>query len=73
MNTDVYKLRDKIKSLNCYKKFTHVQQKIVCKKNNLHALHHSLNVIKNIGYHNWERQTKSMYLNQIIIEEINKL
>ena len=70
MYTEINNLREQIKSLNCYKKFSPVQQKIVMSTNNVKSLIHSLNVIKNIGFDKWDQQTKAMYLNQIVINEI---
>lgn len=62
--------REKIKNTKIYQGLEFYRKKIVLKRNNVKAIEHSLEVIKNIGFDQWEKQTQSNYLNRLIINEI---
>lgn len=69
---NIYELRDAVKKLDSFKKMTFIQKNVLIKRNNLRAIENSLNVIKNIGFSEWDSQTRSTYLNRLIIKEIQE-
>lgn len=67
---NIYHLRDIIKKSEAYKNMSLIQRVIFLKRNNLKAIEHSIYVIRNIGYDNWERQSNAIHWNKKIIESL---
>jgi len=64
--------RQKVISTDAYQSLSKIQKMMVVKRNNIKIIEHALNVIGNIGFPKWEKQSNSSYLNILIIKEIHK-
>lgn len=64
--------RQKVISTDAYKSMSKIQQIMAKKRNNIKAIEHALNVIENVGFAQWEKQSNSNYLNKLIINELHK-
>ena len=69
---DIYALRDALKKTSEFQNLTFIQKKIAIKRNNLVAINHSIHLIKNIGYEAWLKDTKTNYLNKLLIDGLQK-
>ena len=65
----IHFLRIKILETESYKKLSKIQKDICLKRNNIKAIENALNVIKNIGFDKWDKESNSNYLNKLIIKE----
>lgn len=70
--TDHRLTKQKIQKTDAYKKMSFIQRKIAGSFSNLKTIGHSLKVIEHIGFAQWVKQTKSTYLNQLLIHDILK-
>lgn len=70
--TDIRIGIDRIKETEVYKKLTFIQKTFVKKSTNVKYINHSLNVIKNRGFEQWQKQSNPNRINFEIINELYK-
>lgn len=64
--------KEQIQATEVYKNMNFIQKQFVKKYNNVRSINHALNVIKNLGYEQWQKQSNPSYINLLIINEIVK-
>jgi len=64
--------KDKMLNTEAYKNMSFIQKKLSRSFTNVKNIHHAIEVIKNTSFAQWHKQTKTTYLNQLIIHDILK-
>lgn len=68
---NIYYTRQKIKNTQAYLGLSKMQQKVSTMRSNVKAIENSLEVVKNVGFDQWDKQTQSNYNNRLIVKEIS--
>lgn len=62
--------KDKVKNTKAFQSRSKIQQRIIAKRKNVLSIEHAINVIKNIGYVKWHKQSNYSHNNILIIDEL---